>query len=307
MKSFLASILFTAISIGATAQTGPVTVDYNQSESGVEISASNQSDSPQILTVNLTILENLSSNNGSSITKTVYPNSTTSICKLSPIDKTKDINFNYSSSYIAGTTEVKYDPNAIYLLPVKPGSSTRVGTVTSVEAYIKKEVTDKILGYSFETEQNDTIYATRKGVVWDIDDSKEDYGGEFFKSAQNRLFIYHKDGTVAQYTRIKQHSALVKNGDKVEAGQPIALAYNKQETKATLLVIYSYYDKIKSREAAGTFQFTQYFPKFLVNDNKLTELTPTESYTSMHPTAVITLEMTKREKKKYLEKKGIKE
>jgi hypothetical protein len=307
MKNLLASILLTGISIGATAQVSPITVDYNRTESGVEISARNQSDSPQIVMVNLTVLENLSSPYGSSIITTVYPNSTTSICKLSPINKEQSTNFNYTTQYIAGTTEVKFDPNAIYLLPVRPSSSTRVGTVTSVEKYIKKEATDKVLGYSFETEQNDTIYATRKGIVWDIDDSKEDYGGEFFKSAQNKLYIYHKDGTIAQYTRIKQHSALVKNGDKVEAGQPIALAYNKQEDMATFLVIYSYYDKNKSKEAAGTLQFTQYFPKFLVNDNKLTELTPTESYTSMHPTAVITLEMTKREKKKYLEKKGIKE
>jgi len=295
------------ITIGALAQNDEVKVDYTRDDSGVEIKASNQSDSPKIVTLNLTVLENLSTYEGNPITQTVMPNSSSTMCKLRVVDKSKGTNFNYRYQYITGTCDVKFDPIAIYLLPVKDGKSTRIGSVTSIEKYIKRSNDEMVMGYSFEAEQNDTIYAIRRGVVYGIEDEKDDYANEFYKSEENKLSVYHKDGSVAQYVRIKKGSALIKNGEKVEAGQPLALVTSKVEEKARFLITFSYFDAKKSKQTKRPYEFTYYLPKFLTVENKLTDLSINETYTSTHPIDVITLEMSKREKKKYLEKMGIKE
>lgn len=307
MKKLLALILLAGTTVGAFAQNDEVKVDYTRNDSGVEIKASNQSDSPKIVTLNLTILENLSTYEGNPITKTVMPNSSSTMCKLRVVDKSRGTNFNYRYQYITGISEVKFDPIAIYLLPVKEGKSTRIGSVTSIEKYIKRSNDETIMGYSFEAEQNDTIYAIRRGTVYGVEDSKDDYSNEVYKSEQNKLSVYHKDGSIAQYIRIKQGSSLVKNGEKVEAGQPLALATSIVEEKARFLITYSYFDAKKSKQTKRPYEFTYYLPKFLTVGNKLTDLSINETYTSTHPIDVITLEMSKREKKKYLEKLGIKE
>lgn len=307
MKKILAFTLFIGITTSVFAQYDEVKVEYTRDESGVEIKATNQSNTPKIIALTLTTLENFSSYDGNPVIKTVMPNSTFGICKLKIVDKARGTNFNYRYQYISGTNEVRFDPLATNLLPIKEGKNTRIGSVTSIEKYLKKSDEEKVMGYSFETEQNDTIYAIRKGTVYGIEDGKEDYTNEFFKSDQNKLSVYHKDGTIAQYTRIKKGSALVKNGEKVEAGQPLALAASKMDGKVLFLITFSYYDAKKSKELNKPFEFTYYLPMFLTVENKLTDLTLNETYTSTHPIDVITLEMTKREKKKFLEKRGIKE
>jgi Peptidase family M23. len=307
MKKISTLILLIGITKSVFAQYDEVKVEYTRDESGVEIKATNQSNSPKIVTLNLTVLENFSTYDGNPTTKTIMPNSTSSICKLRIVDKTRGTNFNYRYQYVSGTSDVRFDPIAIYLLPIKEGKKTRIGSVTSIENYIKKDTEEKIMGYTFETEQNDTIYAIRKGIVYGIEDGKEDYINEVYKSDQNKLSVYHKDGTIAQYIRIKKGSALVKNGEKVEAGQPLALAVNKMDNQALFLITFSYYDAKKSKEQNKPFEFTYFTPKFLTIEGKLTDLSIGETYTSTHPIDVITLEMSKREKKKFLEKRGIKE
>lgn len=307
MKKILAFTLFIGITTSVFAQNDEIKVEYTRDEAGVEIKATNQSNTPKIIVLTLTTLENFSSYDGNPVIKTVMPNSTFGICKLKIVDKARGTNFNYRYQYISGTNEVRPDPLAVYLLPVKDGESTRIGNVTSIEKYLKRSDDEKVMGYSFEAEQNDTIYAIRKGIVYGIEDSKGDYTNEFYKSDQNKLSVYHKDGTIAQYIRIKKGSALVKDGEKVEAGHPLALATSKVDEKARFLITCSYYDAKKSKELNKPFEFTYYFPKFLTAESKQTELTLNETYTSTHPIDIITLEMTKREKKKYLEKRGIKE
>jgi hypothetical protein len=307
MKKILAFTLFIGITTSIFAQNDEVKVEYTRDESGVDIKATNQSNTPKIIVLTLTTLENFSSYDGNSIIKTVMPNCTFGICKLKIVDKTRGTNFNYRYQHISGTSEVRIDPLAVYILPIKEGKSTRIGNVTSIEKYLKKNDEEKVMGYSFETEPNDTIYAIRKGIVYGIEDGKEDYTNEVYKRDQNKLSVYHKDGTIAQYVRIKKGSALVKNGDKIEAGQPLALATSRVDGKAIFLIIFSYYDAKKSKELNKPFEFTYYLPKFLTAESKLTDLSLGETYTSTHPIDMITLEMTKREKKKYLEKRGIKE
>lgn len=306
MKKLSAFILLTGITLSVFAQNDEVKVDYTYDENGVEINAINQSSTPKIVSLNLTVLDNYSTFNGNPTTITVMPNSTSSICKLTIINKARKTDFNYRYQYVSGTSEVRFDPQTVYLLPVKEGKSTKIGSVTSIGSYLKKDLEDNAMGYVFEAEPNDTIYAIRKGVVYDIEDGNDDYTVQFYKREQNRLSIYHKDGTISQYFRVKKGSALVKNGDAVEAGQPLALAAGKMGEKAHVLISFFYFDEKKAKKQNKPFEFTHYLPKFITAENQQTELALNQTYTSTHPVDVVTLEMTKREKKKYLEKRGIK-
>ncbi|WP_320052195.1 M23 family metallopeptidase [uncultured Acetobacteroides sp.] len=306
MKKLSALILFTGITLCTFAQNDEVKVDYTYVENGVEINATNQSSTPKIINLKLTVLDNYSTFDDNPTTKTVMPNNTSSICKLTIINKDRRADFNYRYQYVSGTSDVRYNPQMVYLLPVREGKSTRIGSGTSIGSYLKKDLEDKAMGYVFEAEPNDTIYATRKGVVYDIVDGNEDYSIEFYKREQNRLSIYHKDGTISQYFRIKKGSALVKNGDEVEAGQPLALAAGKMGGKANFLISFYYFDERKARLQKKPFELTRYLPKFATAESQPTELAFNQTYTSTHPVDIVTLEMTKKEKKKYLEKKGIK-
>ncbi len=64
-----------------------------------------------------------------------------------------------------------------------------------------------------------TVAAARDGIVRRTYDSHEDFGSSF-----NIIYIEHDDGTSAFYAHLQQHSVRVHSGDRVVAGQEIALS-----------------------------------------------------------------------------------
>ncbi|MHC4393567.1 MAG: M23 family metallopeptidase, partial [Planctomycetota bacterium] len=50
--------------------------------------------------------------------------------------------------------------------------------------------------------------------------------GNGFRKPNNKIGIRHEDGTTAWYLHFKQHGSLVKKGDVLEQGDPVALSGN---------------------------------------------------------------------------------
>lgn len=63
------------------------------------------------------------------------------------------------------------------------------------------------------------VVAARGGIVRQVTDRHEDFGRRF-----NIIYIEHEDGTSAFYGHLQKGSARVKVGDRVVAGQVIALS-----------------------------------------------------------------------------------
>ena len=69
------------------------------------------------------------------------------------------------------------------------------------------------------------IYAARDGVVVRVkQDGNKGGWSKKYRPYGNNIVIQHSDGTRAGYWHLKYNSAMVKVGDTVRKGQPIALS-----------------------------------------------------------------------------------
>jgi len=82
--------------------------------------------------------------------------------------------------------------------------------------------------YDFVMPIGTKVTAARAGVVADIRTKFRD-GQHGFEEA-NWVRVRHADGTMAAYSHLTEHGALVKIGDPVVAGQPIGLSGNTGNT-----------------------------------------------------------------------------
>ena len=160
---------------------------------------------------------------------------------------------------------------------------------------------------SFELNYGDTIYAARKGKVYSlIVPSKLETEIDSFHARVSNIEIYQNDCSFANYQGI--HNVLVEEDQEVEAGQPIALAGILTKTsKATLTFSVSYYDyrnryKIDSGYIPFSFNYTYINPTFFTKEGGVNFLEDGKAYTAVHLEEIITREMTKRERKRWLKK-----
>jgi len=79
---------------------------------------------------------------------------------------------------------------------------------------------DNQLAYDFEMPLGAPVLAARAGTVVKVFDAHLD--SDKYDSQFNYIFIRHDDGTAAFYAHLRQHSAVVREGDNVQTGQHIA-------------------------------------------------------------------------------------
>lgn len=79
----------------------------------------------------------------------------------------------------------------------------------------------------------------------------------------NKIIIYHNDGTFAEYTHIKKKGAKVKAGDVIQRGQLIAESGNVGYSTGPHLHFVVFFQKLKERKTLKT--------KFKINDGTKTE------------------------------------
>jgi hypothetical protein len=82
--------------------------------------------------------------------------------------------------------------------------------------------------YDFVMPIGTTVTAARSGVVAGIRMKFVD--GQSGEGQSNWVKIRHGDNTIAAYSHLTSNGALVKVGDRVEAGQPIGLSGNTGNT-----------------------------------------------------------------------------
>lgn len=95
--------------------------------------------------------------------------------------------------------------------------------VTRVQADSIAHVGDLIHSIDYDAPEGTSVLAALAGTVTDVKDDSN-LGGleQSFEEHGNYVEILHENGEVSEYEHLKQHSSLVKIGDRVEAGQQIA-------------------------------------------------------------------------------------
>lgn len=239
------------------------------------------------------------------------------VMSLRPNDENGRYALNFRFKYWVGCKKANHDKDAFYLLPVKSNNYTAFRELYDInERYgnIKKEDED-FYAVTFSVSEGDTIYAARSGIVSNVTQNISTSGDNLsFAREVNKMSIQHGDCTYAVYKIFKEDSALVKEGDKVLAGQPLALAGGREFSSGEHLRFYVYkYNPgnrkkdgktVRSGQLESKYYYTTFPVDFLVNGER-TKLQPGQEYKSAHPHEMIMKEMGRREKKKYKKKHGL--
>ncbi|OEK05732.1 M23 family metallopeptidase [Roseivirga misakiensis] len=221
------------------------------------------------------------------------------------LESFKDFSFNYSIYAAKANPKIR---NIKYALPIKAGKSVEVKELTELkELFDEKTVSDKLYGLAFMSSFNDTIYASRSGVVKEIEQYDSATGNSLiYNKRGNYIEIEHRDGTIATYSLFKNKSSFVKEGDDIVVGSPLAIVAGSNYDLGphfVMTISYLKYKYDKNLDSDDWYTIGYVVPKFQTFRYNLTELQGNSIYTAVFDDELITQEMTRKQKKKYLKSK----
>ena len=141
-------------------------------------------------------------------------------------NKSKGSQLGYITKFCHGDAfNGKHDDNYVYTIPYKEGEQFGIGQAYGGKfSHFMKGKTHAI---DFTMPDGTPICAAREGVVIFVKDNSNKHGKTMkYQEYGNYITIYHEDGTMANYFHLKKNGSKVKVGDKVEAGEIIALSGN---------------------------------------------------------------------------------
>ncbi|MFD2822701.1 M23 family metallopeptidase [Lacinutrix iliipiscaria] len=125
--------------------------------------------------------------------------------------------FNYGNHFLK-----KYDTDFEYCLPFQKGEA-----YTLSQGYNGKISHENKYQLDFAMPIGTKIVAAREGLVIKVVDVyNKQCSMQLCEKFNNYIYVYHKDGTFAEYVHIKRKGAKVKVGDQVKKGQVIAESGN---------------------------------------------------------------------------------
>jgi len=134
--------------------------------------------------------------------------------------------YTYTDHFKRGTQRKSQSNDYVYLLPFSPNTSHKLmqGNFGKFSHY---EGSQEEYAVDFQADIGTIICAARAGVVTGVrQDSTVNGTDPAYKLLANYIIIKHTDGTFAEYLHIQPLGALVKLGQQVAAGQPIAKSGN---------------------------------------------------------------------------------
>jgi murein DD-endopeptidase MepM/ murein hydrolase activator NlpD len=112
------------------------------------------------------------------------------------------------------------DTSFVYALPYEVGRKHLI-----IQGYFGIFSHKERAALDFKMNRGTTVTSARKGVVVRVkQDSDRGGWSKKYRTAGNNVVIQHADGSRAGYWHIQHNGALVKVGDSVKMGQPIALS-----------------------------------------------------------------------------------
>lgn len=305
------TIITCLITLCCYSQQKPLEITFKRNDDkSIDFYFQKISPGSTFIVLNFSRLEN--SNSKRVIQKSIKGQSGT-LFKLEPVDENRGINFSYSYSHILGNAKPKVSKEFNYLLPFKNGKEVVALDLSYLGKRFGNSEPKNWKSIQFLTKPNDTVYASRKGIVVKLQNEfDEDTSTEYsYKKEANYMIIEHADGTLAKYGVLKRNSMLVKMGDRVFPNTPLAVAgtYDKPENSQLRFEVY-YLDKdaldtfhLRAKQTlANQKHYYTYLNPIFSTKNGATQLNAGEKYITSVTQEGIEYEMTKREKKKRLKK-----
>ena len=144
---------------------------------------------------------------------------------LSKIDSAQFFKNNMFKMFYGASKIDKYDTLYNYALPFLKGKKYKV--LQGNNGKFSHKGQNSKYAIDFKMNVGETICAIRDGyVVFTKSDSNEGGSSKKYLPKANKIFVYHKDGTFAQYAHFKQNGVLVNEGDSIKKGQIIGYSGN---------------------------------------------------------------------------------
>jgi len=141
-------------------------------------------------------------------------------------DLTKSSQLGYITKFCHGDAfNGKHDKSYVYTIPYQEGEQYPLDQ--GYGGKFSHYMDGKTHALDFSMKEGTPICAARNGVVIFVKDDSNKHGKTIkYQEFGNYITIYHEDGTMANYFHIQKNGSKVKEGDKVNAGQIIALSGN---------------------------------------------------------------------------------
>ena len=157
-------------------------------------------------------------------TATYGAHSQTEAARISAVDPGKAWRWGCHFQWTKGRMDVRHDDETRYHLPFVKGQHYRVSQ--GYDGRWTHYGQDRY-AVDFATPEGTTVCAAREGVVVDLKESSQTGGQEEKdKDEDNYVSILHSDGTMGEYHHLQYEGVLVEIGERVTAGQAIALSGN---------------------------------------------------------------------------------
>lgn len=258
----------------------PIKIEVMDKGSEVIFYSENRSNYPYQLEIDFKIIQNLSPSY-QKYNFVVSPGRN-NLFTLMVVDKNSNHYYEYRSSYAIGDPRQKINEHYPYLIPL--GSSKTVNLFLYGQE--RKYVND-----FFAMNQGDTVFCMRKGYVTAVPGMLHE-GDRISKNKS--LEVMHNDGTVMIYENIDPDHCPVKLGQTVYPNESLGIIGYKYVL------------------CVGLYRFLENGRLGKVNIDYCIDETKTmlfsDSLTNVgikHPTVIITKEMSRREKKRYLSNKRV--
>ena len=156
-------------------------------------------------------------------------------------DLTKESQLGYITKYCHGNIFKDYKKDtSVYLIPYREDEQHSVGQ--GYGGKFSHYMKGRTHALDFNMDEGTSVCAARGGVVIDVKENSSRHGKTIdFQEYGNYITIYHADGTMANYFHIQKDGSKVKIGDKVKAGQVIALSGNTGWSSGPHLHFQTYY------------------------------------------------------------------
>lgn len=299
-------LLFLFMSINSFGQQPPIDVTFKwEGEGKARVACTNKKDAPLIIRIAFNNPNTLNADVSLPFVTTVLAGRSTSF-SVKPSFGSAD--YSYKTKYLWGCKDSTAQLDYPYLLPIASGKETTIGGLYNFNERHKIKKTGvparDYYALSFKTESGDTIYASRRGSVFRVkDDVDLKYENYSMASNDNEIYITHSDCSIARYLVLNE--IFVKEGDWVEAGQPIAIT-GGEKYKSGTHVRFSVYYAYKCLDCEGDnedwYGYAYVKPKFYLRGGAVEQLETGNKYVSEHTEEMIIREMSKRELKKWNKK-----
>ncbi len=222
--TLLAAALRTA---GHSAEYGtehPVSIITEEKGSRMDIFFRNRSAGSLTVTLYFTRFINARANRPLPLTLTAPAGKITRALTVSQADPAKKWDTYFMYNYLFGSAEAVHRDDTLYHLPYRKGAA-----YTVVQGYDGRYTHKGEFRYSLDWGMpvGTEVLAAREGVVVEVVDRYDGHGlTNHYWDRNNLVSIEHPDGTVGRYVHFKKGGARVKAGQRVRAGDLIALSGN---------------------------------------------------------------------------------